>query len=57
VSRQQGKILDEDFAGDITITLQFPIDSFEAFQNELRDLSAGSLKAEVIESKEAIFKI
>jgi putative IMPACT (imprinted ancient) family translation regulator len=56
VERQAGEILDEDFAGDITMTLQFPVDSFEAFQNELRELSAGKLKAEVIESKEKIVK-
>ena len=53
VARQNGEILDEDFAGDITMTLQFPVDSFKAFQDELRELSAGKLKAEVIESKEA----
>jgi uncharacterized YigZ family protein len=57
VSRQGGEILGEDFAVDITMTLQFPVDSFELFQNELRELSAGKLKAEVIESKETIRKI
>lgn len=53
-TRQRGEILDEDFAGDITMTMQFPVDSFEAFQNELREMSAGKLKAEVMESKETI---
>jgi len=57
VTRQGGEILGEDFAADITLTLQFPVDSFESFQNELRELSAGKLKAEVIESKETITKI
>lgn len=57
VSRQRGEILEEDFAGEITMTLQFPVDSFDTFQTNLRELSAGRLKAEVIESKEAIFKI
>src|SRR6266508_4850639 len=51
VTRQGGEVLGEDFAADITMTLQFPIESFEAFQNELREMSAGRLKAEVIESK------
>jgi uncharacterized YigZ family protein len=55
VTRQGGAVLGEDYAADITITLQFPIDSFDVFQNELRELSAGKLKAEVIESKETIF--
>ncbi len=57
VTRQGGKALDEEFAADITLTLQFPVDAFEVFQNELRELSAGKLKAEVIESKETIVAI
>lgn len=57
VTRQGGEILGEDFAADITMTLQFPVDSFDAFQDELRELSAGKLKAEVIESKEVVAKI
>ena len=56
VPRLRGEILDEEFAEDITMTMQFPVDSFETFQSELREMSAGKLKAEVIESKEAIFK-
>jgi len=57
VTRQRGNVLGEDYAADITMTLQFPIDSFEAFQNELREVSAGTLKAEVIESKETILPL
>lgn len=57
VTRRGGEILGEDFAADITMTLQFPVDTFETFQNELRELSAGKLRAEVIESKETIAKI
>ncbi len=57
VTRQGGKVLDEDFAADITMTLQFPVDAFEVFQNELRELSAGKLKVEVIESKETIVAV
>jgi uncharacterized YigZ family protein len=57
VTRQGGEILEEDFAADITMTFQFPVDAFDGFQNALRELSAGKLKAEVIESKETIVKI
>ncbi len=57
VTRQRGEVLGEDFAADITIILQFPIDYFDAFQDELRELSAGKLKAEVIESKETIVPV
>jgi putative IMPACT (imprinted ancient) family translation regulator len=56
-ARNQGEVLDEDFAADITMTLQFPAESFDVFQKELRELSAGKLKAEVIESGEKIVKI
>ena len=54
VGRNNGGVLEEDFAGDITMTLQFPVESFESFQKELQELSAGTLKAEVIETKETI---
>lgn len=57
VSRNSGAVLGEDFGADVTMTLQFPVDSFDEFQNELRELSAGRLKAEVIESKETIVAV
>lgn len=57
VKREGGEILGEDFAADITMTLQFPVASFDAFQNGLRELSAGTLRAEVIESKETVVAI
>jgi uncharacterized YigZ family protein len=57
VTRNQGAVLDEDFAADITMTLQFPVESFAGFQNALRELSAGQLRAEVIESKETVVPV
>jgi uncharacterized YigZ family protein len=56
VTRNQGEVLGEEYAADITMTLQFPVESFDDFQNELRELSAGKLNAEVIESSEKIVK-
>jgi uncharacterized YigZ family protein len=53
-AHHRGEILGEDFAGDITLTLQIPLSDFEAFQLGLRELSAGKLQAEVIETKETI---
>jgi len=53
-NRNKGEVLSEDFAGDVTLTLQFPVVAFDGFQNELRELSAGQLRAEVIETKEKI---
>ncbi|HSJ86943.1 MAG TPA: YigZ family protein [Anaerolineales bacterium] len=54
VKRNHGEVSGEDFAADITLTLQFPVESFAAFQDELRELSAGKLKAEIIESTQKI---
>jgi putative IMPACT (imprinted ancient) family translation regulator len=56
VSRHHGEVLNEDFAGDITMTLQFPVEVLEGFQLELRELSAGKLRAELIEMRETIVK-
>jgi putative IMPACT (imprinted ancient) family translation regulator len=57
VTRARGEILGEDFGADVTLTLRLPVDSFDAFQNDLRELSAGKLQAEVIETKEMIVAI
>ena len=56
VGRNYGEVMDEDFAGDVTMTLQFPVEAFNGFQKELQELSAGKLQAEVIETKETIMK-
>ena len=57
VTRQRGEVLGEDFAADITMPVRLPVDSFESFQNDLRELSAGKLRAEVIETKEMIVPV
>lgn len=57
VTRCGGEILGEDFGADITVTLQFPVDSFEGFQEELMELSEGKIRAEVIESKETVVPV
>jgi uncharacterized YigZ family protein len=53
-THHRSEILGEDFAGDITLTIQIPLSDFDAFQLGLRELSAGKLQAEVIETKETI---
>lgn len=57
VTRQHGVVLGEDFGGDITMTVRFPVDSFEAFQTSLRELSAGRVQAEIIETTEIVIPI
>jgi len=56
-THHRGEILGEDFAGDITLTIHIPLNEFDTFQLGLRELSAGKLQAEVIESKEVIVAI
>ena len=57
VGRNHGEVLGEDFAEDVTMTLQFPLESMDGFQNDLRELSAGKIHAEVIETKETIVRL
>ncbi|NWF63391.1 MAG: YigZ family protein [Chloroflexi bacterium] len=57
VSKNHGEVMGEDFAGDVTLTLQFPVTEYEAFQADLRELSAGKIHAEVIETKEEIVRV
>jgi uncharacterized YigZ family protein len=56
-AHHHSEILGEDFAGDITLTMQIPLSDFEAFQLGMRELSAGKLQAEVIETKETIARV
>lgn len=57
VARLGGWTIDEDFAADITMIVQFPVEAFAGFQNQLRELSAGRLQAEAVETRETIVKI
>lgn len=57
VAKNRGKVIGEEYAGDVTITLQFPVEAFEAFQLALRDVSAGKAQAEIIETKEEIVAV
>lgn len=46
----KGKVLDEDFGGDITISIQFQVDQFESFNTRMIELSRGKFKAEIVET-------
>ena len=54
IIRQHGEVLGEDFAVDVTLTMHMPVDSFDAFQDEVRELSLGKLQAEIMETKEMV---
>jgi uncharacterized YigZ family protein len=57
VTKNNGKILGEEYAADITVTLQFPVETFDTFEADLRELSSGKIKVEVIENREEIVKV
>jgi uncharacterized YigZ family protein len=48
-----GLALDKEFAADVTLTLQFRAGDLELFNDGLRELSHGALKAEVVESSDS----
>jgi len=56
-ARQQAEMIGEDFGADITMTVRIPVESFEAFQNELRERSAGKITVEIIETTETVVAI
>jgi putative IMPACT (imprinted ancient) family translation regulator len=53
IADKRGQILDEDFAGDVTVTARFEVTQFSAFQSVLRELSSGQMEAEIVETDEA----
>ena len=50
IQNHHGKILDEEFGSDITITIQFMVDHYEPFNHKLLELSQGKIQAEIIET-------
>ena len=52
VAGHNGRILDEEFAADITVTMQFTVEDFPAFQEALQEMSHATLAAEIVETNE-----
>ncbi len=50
IAAYSGKILDEEFAADVTVTCQFDMENFPAFQEALNEMTHGTLSAEIIET-------
>jgi uncharacterized YigZ family protein len=48
IPEHHGVVLDEEFAGDVTIVVRFAATDVSAFQDALRELSAGRLQAEIV---------
>lgn len=53
IAAHNGRILEEEFTADITLTAQFTTTHFPPFQDALRELTHGTLSAEIIETNEA----
>ncbi len=52
VEAENGRILDETFAADVTLAVQFTQTRFPIFQEKLQELSHGQLQAEIVESND-----
>ena len=57
IATHHGLVIDESFSADVSITAQFPVDAFPTFQEALQELSAGSLHAEVVETRDLLMPI
>jgi putative IMPACT (imprinted ancient) family translation regulator len=57
VVSQDGTVLDEEFAGDVTLTARLSVDHLDSFQAALSDLTRGSVKAEIIETEEILMPL
>ena len=53
VAAHQGKILQEDFAAEVTVTAQLSVERFPAFEAALQEMSGGTLQAEIVATDEA----
>jgi uncharacterized YigZ family protein len=54
VSAHNGRILEEDFGQEVSMTAQFAVDLVPGFQSALSDLSNGTLQAEILGTEDGI---
>ena len=50
IQNYQGLTLNNEFGGDITLTCQFPVEAFPAFQHALSEMTHGTLQAKIIKT-------
>jgi uncharacterized YigZ family protein len=55
VTAQEGKVLDEDFTTEVTLTARLMVEKLLAFQASLSELTNGKVQAEVIETKAVLY--
>jgi uncharacterized YigZ family protein len=57
VSAQNGKVLDEDFAAEVTLTARLAVEHLPAFQSSLSELTSGKVQAEIVETSEILMPL
>lgn len=57
VVSQAGKVLDEEFAVDVTLTARLTVEKLPAFQASLSDLTKGKVQAEIIGTEEVLMPL
>ena len=57
VAAQDGKVLDEYFAADVTLTARLTVEKLPAFQASLSELTNGKVQAEVFETKQILIPL
>jgi len=57
VQAHGGRVLEQDFAADVTLTVRLPVERLPAFQSALSEMSNGAVQAVVIETGEAIVPV
>lgn len=55
--KHHAQIVSEEYAEDVRIRLQVRREAFESFQSDLREVSAGKVQLQIIESKEEIMAV
>jgi uncharacterized YigZ family protein len=57
IDGHNGRILEEQFAADISLTIRFRVEHFESFQAALQELSHGRVEAVIMETSELILPV
>jgi uncharacterized YigZ family protein len=52
-----GVVVEESFAGEVSLTLHLPVEEFQAFQAALLELSAGAVQGEILETTEKSVRV
>ena len=50
INEFKGKVLDEEFGGDITISIQFQVEQLGPFNSRIIELSRGRIQAEIVQT-------